>query len=423
MSAAVVPPVAGDDIPVPTGHVDPGPSWQLRYWMVFCGQASSMIGSALTQFVLLWWITDTTGSISALATAGMAALLPQALLGPLGGTFADRYNRRLIMITADVISALCMCVLIALFLTDSVELWHLYTMMAVRSSMQAFQGPAASASTAMLVPLSFLPRAAGFNQTMFGIMTVAAAPMGALAISLMPIGWALSIDVVTALLGVVPLLIFFIPQIRTPKEDRLGIWREFKEGVSLVWNDGGLRRIYGLLTLVILVIMPAFTLVPLLIKEHFGGGPAEVALMEGFSGIAMIAGGILVAAIAPKRLALWFIIGFALSCFTLAFAAWVPGDMLWLAVVFWAASSITYIMGNAPLMALIQTRVPNQLQGRVLSLLTTLVALSAPVGLAVATPLGELIGVRWLFVSMGMAGGLVCLVGLASPMIRGLDKR
>lgn len=422
MSAAVIPPVAGQDTPAVIGHVDPGPNWQWRYWMVFCGQASSMIGSALTQFVLLWWITDTTGSISALATAGLAALLPQALLGPLGGTFADRYNRRLIMIGADVISALCMCVLIALFLTDSIALWHLYTMMAVRSSMQAFQGPAASASTAMLVPLDFLPRAAGFNQTMFGIMTVAAAPMGALAISLMPIGWALGIDVITALLGVVPLLIFAIPQIRTPKEQRLGIWREFREGVSLVWNNGGLRRIYALLTCVILVIMPAFTLVPLLIKEHFGGGPTEVAIMEGLSGVAMIIGGILVAAIGPKRLTLWFIIGFALSCFTLAFAAWVPGTMLWLAVIFWAASSITYIMGNAPLMALIQTRVPNQLQGRVLSLLTTLVALSAPVGLALATPLGELIGVRWLFVCMGMLGGFVCLIGLMSPVIRAMDR-
>jgi len=67
--------------------------------------------------VLLWWITDTTGSVSALATAGMAALLPQAVLGPFGGVLADRYNRRILMIAADSISALCMLVLIALFLT------------------------------------------------------------------------------------------------------------------------------------------------------------------------------------------------------------------------------------------------------------------------------------------------------------------
>ena len=84
----------------------------------------------------------------ALATAGMAALLPQALLGPLGGTLADRSSRRLLMTLADTVSALCMLVLIALFASGRVELWHVYTMMFVRSSMQAFQGPAAAASTA-----------------------------------------------------------------------------------------------------------------------------------------------------------------------------------------------------------------------------------------------------------------------------------
>ena len=140
---------------------DLGPRWRLRFWMIFSGQALSLVGSALTQFVLLWWITDTTGSVSALATAGMAAMLPQALLSPLGGTFADRYSRRLLMIAADVISALCMAVLIVLFLTERIELWHAYVMMFIRSAMQAFQTPAATASMAMLVPRDFLPRAAG----------------------------------------------------------------------------------------------------------------------------------------------------------------------------------------------------------------------------------------------------------------------
>jgi hypothetical protein len=68
--------------------------WKPRFFSIWLGQAFSLVGSALTQFVLLWWITDTTGSAQALAIAGMMALLPQALLGPLGGTLADRWNRR-----------------------------------------------------------------------------------------------------------------------------------------------------------------------------------------------------------------------------------------------------------------------------------------------------------------------------------------
>lgn len=397
--------------------------WRLRFWSIFTGQALSLVGSALTQFVLLWWITDTTGSVAALGIAGVVALLPQALLGPLGGTLADRYSRRRLMVVADLISAACMVVLIVLFLTSRVALWHLYVMMAVRSAMQAFQQPAAAASTAMLVPGRFLSRAAGLNQTLYGIMTVGAAPLGALAISAMPVGWALGIDVVTAVLGVVPLLIYAIPQPRAAAQERTSLWQEFREGVDTVWSDAALRQLYGLITAAVLVIMPSFTLVPLLVKAHFGGGPTQVALIESLGGIGMVAGGILVAAVAPRRRIPWVLWGFALSCFALALTALPSGGMFWLAVLFWVVSSITYALGNAPFTAILQTRVPNHLQGRVLSLLTTLMGLAAPVGLAIATPLGEAIGTRWLFVLLGTVGGLVMLLGFLSPAIRRVDDQ
>ncbi|HHK3131977.1 TPA: MFS transporter [Pseudomonas aeruginosa] len=403
---------------------DPGPRWRwrLRFWMIFSGQALSLVGSALTQFVLLWWITDTTGSVSALATAGMAALLPQALLSPLGGTFADRYSRRLLMITADVISALCMAVLIVLFLTERIELWHAYVMMFIRSAMQAFQTPAATASMAMLVPRDFLPRAAGLNQSMQSFTVVAAAPLGALAISVMPMGWALGIDVGTALLGIVPLLVFRIPQLRAAGARGIGgIWTEFREGLTLVWGHPGLRRLYGLLGAVVLVIMPSFALLPLLIKEHFNGGAPQVALMEGLAGIGMVLGGMVVAALAPRRQVPWVLWGFAASCLALALTGLVPGRLFGVAVAWWVLSGFTFILGNAPLTALLQATIPNQLQGRALSLLAMAMGLAAPVGLALATPLGEWIGIRWLFVLMGVAGTLVSLAGFLSPPLRKLD--
>lgn len=405
-----------------TAHPDPGPGWQRRFWSIFAGQALSLTGSALTQFVLLWWITDTTGRAGALATAGMAALLPQALLGPLGGTFADRYSRRLLMIGADTVSALCMLVLIFLFATGRAELWHVYTMMFIRSSMQAFQAPAAAASTAMLVPADFLPRAAGLNQTLQGIMTVAAAPLGALALSVMPLGAALSIDVVTALLGILPLLLFRLPQVRVPPEQRAGVWAEFREGVRLVWGHPGLRHLYIVLAVVVLTILPTFSLTPLLVKTHFGGGPGQVALMEGLSGAGMIAGGLAVTILAPRRRVVTVLVAFALSCLAVALTALAPGKAFWLAVVWWVVSGVTFSFGNAPMTAVLQTVIPNQLQGRALSLLSTVMGLAGPVGLALAGPLGELIGVRGLFVVAGVLSALASLAGFLSPALLRLEE-
>lgn len=407
----------------------PGPDigtcrgWQLRFWSVFGGQALSLVGSALTQFVLLWWITDSTGSVSALAVAGLAAFLPQALLSPLGGILADRHSRRLLMIVADAVSAVCMLVLIGLFLTDSIALWHAYAMMAVRSAMQAFQSPAASASVAMLVPGSFLVRASGLNQSLQSLTVVAAAPLGALAISVMPIGWALAIDVVTAVLGIVPLLCFRIPQDFGVQGKEGGLWSDFREGVELVWHTPGLRQLYILLGVVVLAVMPTFTLVPLLVKEHFGGGASQVALLEGLAGVGMLTGGLLVAVMVPRRPVRWILLGFAASCSALALTALVPQNLFGVAVVWWVISGITFVLGDAPLVAFLQRNIPSHLQGRALSLMTTIMALAAPVGLALTAPLGEWIGVRGIFIVAGIAGTVASLAGFLSAPLRSLDQR
>ncbi|MCB6184196.1 MFS transporter [Leeia sp. TBRC 13508] len=399
-----------------------GDKWRLRFWSIFIGQGLSLCGSALTQFVLLWWITDTTGNVSDLAIAGVAAMLPQALLSPLGGVFSDRYSRRVLMILADVISALCMVVLIILFLTAHIALWHAWVMMAIRSAMQAFQMPAAAASIYMLVPRQFLPRATGFEHALQSLTVVTAAPLGAMAIGAMPIGWALAIDVCTAICGVLPLLCFRIPQIFTPNQSRPGILVEFKEGLSAVRNTPGLVALFILLATTVLVIMPAFTLLPMLVKQHFSGSPTQVAWMEGLSGIGMVIGGVAVGAMVPQRPILWILVGFACSCFSIALTALVPGNLFGVAVAWWVMSGVFFIFGDVPLTTMLQTLVPNQLQGRVFSILNAIMSLSAPVGLLVITPLSETLGVRWIFILSGCLGGFISIIGFLFPSLQRLGQ-
>ena len=397
--------------------------WQPRFFAIWIGQAFSLVGSALTQFVLLWWITSTTNSVSALAIAGMMGLLPQAILGPLGGTLADRWNRRTIMIVADSITALCMVVLVTLFATDSVQLWHVYTLMFIRSSMQAFQAPAATASTSLLVPQSWLPRVAGMNQALQGIMTIAAAPLGAVALSVLPLQGALMIDVVTAVIGITPLLVYAIPQGRSSGADGSSVWMDFKDGVRFVRSQPGLLMLYAVLGLVVLTVMPTFSLTPLLVKQHFGGGVNEVALMEGLAGIGVIAGGILITfwPIFKSRI-VTVLVSFALSCATVALTALAPGNGLLWGALWWTISGVTFSTGNAPMMAILQTVVPNEFQGRAASLMTTVMGLAGPIGLAVAAPLGEAVGVRGVFIIGGFASAIICALGLLSPALMRIER-
>jgi DHA3 family macrolide efflux protein-like MFS transporter len=408
--------------PTVTG-IQPTDNWKPRFFTIWTGQALSLIGSALTQFVLLWWITDTVGTPSALAIAGMMALLPQALLGPLGGTLADRLPRRIIMIAADAITALCMVVLIVLFATGTIQLWHAYALMFIRSSMQAFQQPAAAASTAMLVPQDFVPRVAGMNQALQGVMTIAGAPLGALALAFLPLQGALAIDVVTALLGITPLFFFAIPQLITPKEQQASLWSDLKTGVRYVTGNRGLLMLYGLLALVVLTVMPTFTMTPLLVKEHFGGGVNEVAFMEALAGIGIIAGGVLITVWGGfKRKVVTLLVSFAISCGAVALTALTPGNMLVLAAAWWFISGATFSTGNAPFVSMLQTLVPNQMQGRVLSLLNMVMGLAGPMGLAIAGPLGEAIGVRGVFIVGGVLSALVCVLAFLSKDLMRVEE-
>lgn len=398
---------------------DTGP-WKARYFSILFGQGLSLVGSSLTQFVLLWWITDTTGRVSDLALAGLFGLLPQGLLGAVGGTVADRYSRRLIMIVTDLVSALCMVILIALFLSENVQLWHLYSMMFVRSSMQAFQQPAMLATTPLLVPRSFVPRAAGLNQVISGAMLMGAPMLGALAMATMPIGYALSIDVVTALLAVIPLVIFSIPQDRSLEKQHF--MEDLVEGIHIVWHNAGLRVLYGLMALIVLIITPLFTLIPLLVSEHFQGGPSQVALMQFLSAAGMMMGGVVTVSIVPRRKIRWIVVGFTLASLAVGFTG-VPGAKhVLIAAIIWGLSSFFYIVGRTPITALLQLTLDNRLQGRAFALLTTFESLAAPIGLLLIAPVGDRIGVRSLFVILGLATAIVSACGIFSPSLRKLDS-
>lgn len=392
-------------------------SWRLRFWTIWTSQACSLGGSALTQFVLIWWITQTTGSARALAIAGMMALLPQALLGPLGGTLADRFSRRALLIVADAVSAACMLVLIWLFQSGDVQLWHVYTMMLIRSAMQAFQQPAAAASVAMLVPHDWISRVAGLNQSLGGLMLIAAPALGALALAVVPFGGALLIDVVTALLAVSLLCLFRIPQPARDSTQSTNIWGDFVAGVRLVAQHRGLLLLYVVVTLIVLLVIPINSLTPLFVSTHFDGGVRQVALMQAAGGVGLIAGGVLTIAIKLRRKVVMLLAAYGLACALIAAMALTPRSLFWLSVACWAVGAAAFSAGNATLFGLLQSRVPNAFQGRVISLLTTIMGIAGPVGLGVVAVLGTQIDTREVFIVGGGAAAVVCLLACAAPSL------
>ncbi len=402
------------------------PQSMARFWVVFGGQAFSLFGSRLVQFTLVWWLTQESGSASVLALASIMALLPQVIVGPFAGSLVDRWSRRVVLIVSDGMIALAIVFLALLYAWGVVEIWHIYGLMFIRALLGAFQWPAFQASTSMMVPKEQLSRVAGFNQSLQGLVSILAPPLGALLFEILPIQYILAIDVATAFLAISPLLLIAIPQPpRAP--DAEGGWRsvleDMREGMRFVWDWKGLRFIMGMSMVINLVITPGFSLLPLVVADHFGGGAIELAYLQSAGGIGMILGGVLLGVWGgfKKRVVTAFSALIVGGLFIVLFG-FVPGSMLLLAVAAFFMFSTTNSMANGTFFAAMQASIPPEMQGRVFTLLMSLSAAMAPLGLAIAGPVADLIGARTWFVIGGSTLTLMGVLGFFIPAIMNLER-
>jgi DHA3 family macrolide efflux protein-like MFS transporter len=396
-----------------------------RFAIVFIGQAFSLFGSRLVQFALVWWLTMESGSASVLAFASIMAILPQVLLGPFAGTLVDRWNRRTILMVSDGVIALAVVVLALLFAQGSVQVWHIYVLMAVRSLGGAFQWPAMQASTSLMVPEEHLSRISGLNQSLQGLANIVAPPLGALLLELIPIQNILVIDVSTAILAIGPLFFISIPQPRreVSAESRPSVLVDLKEGFRFVWGWKGLMMIVGMALVINLLTSPAFSLLPILVTNHYNGGAIELAWFQSANGVGMITGGILLGVWGGFKsrirtaMSAMIIMGGGLLIFS-----FLPGDAFLLGVgllfVFGTMNSIA----NASFFALLQATVPADIQGRVFTMMMSLIMSMTPVGLALAGPVADLLGLRIWYTMAGVVMMIMSVGALFVPTIRRLEE-
>ena len=403
-------------------------NWAPRFFTIWTGQAFSLFGSQLVQFALIWWLTQQTGSATVLAIATFVGLLPQVLLGPFAGTFVDRTNRRLVMIVADSAIALATLVLILLFWSGQVQVWQVYLILLLRSAGGAFQSPAMSASTSLMVPQQHLTRVAGANQALSGIMNVVAPPVGALLIGLVPMQQVLLVDIVTAALAVLPLLFIPIPQPPHPagasrNQPATSFLDDFRAGLRYVMSWPGLLAILIMATLINFILTPAGSLLPLLVTKHFGLGALQLGWVESAFGAGFIAGGLLLSAWGGfrRRIAttLLGISGLGVGTLLVGLA---PANLFVLALVGMLLTGLMNPIANGPLFAVLQSSVRPEMQGRVFSLINSIATAMALLSLLVAGPISDGLGIRVWYWTGGSLWRLMGLAGFFIPVVMNVES-
>ncbi len=404
----------------------PGKRWQPAFFTIWTGQQLSLIGSMLSGFALVWWLTQLTGSATVLATASLVQTLPRVLLGPFAGALVDRWNRRKVMLVADSTIALASALLGYLFWRDAMQIWHVYAVMAIGAVGGTFHWPAMSASTSLMVPKEQLSRVAGLNQAMQGALSIISPPLGALLVTILPLHGVMAVDVTTAAFAIVPLFFVPIPEpMRRTVEgaSRPTLWADMREGFEYIWSWAGLRRVMLIAVVLNFLLTPASSLLPLLVTQHFARGAPGLALAESLWGSGVVLGGLLLGVWGgfKRRIltSMLGLVGMGAGALLLGVA---PAGAFWVGLSGMALLGLMNPIANGPISAIFQSVIEPDMQGRAFTMIGTACSAMAPVGIAIAGPVADRVGIQSWFVVSGVACVLMATYGLFSPVLMGIEE-
>ena len=403
--------------------------WKPFFFTIWSGQAFSILGSMIVDFALIWYMTEKTGSAVILTTASIVALVPMIFLGPILGTLVDRWKRRGIIIIADGLIAIATIILALLFWTESIQIWHIYIMLLIRSLFGNLHYTAMQASTSLMVPEKHLSRVAGINQALRGIVNIAGPPIGAFFIAIMPIQSILMIDIFTAIIAITPIIFIILPEPDIKKDaveplvNINTIRTDMVEGFKYVKAWPGIFALLIISIVLNFVLQPVFSLVPLLVTRHFGGGAVEFGWVDAAIGFGSILGGLILGAWGGfKKRIVSIVVGASIGGLCIVLAASAPSHAFWIALSCFALFGISMAFTDGPIMAILQANVAPEMQGRVFSLLFSLGKIAAPIGLLAAGPVSDFIDIRvWYWFGGGMTT-IIILSVLFIPALLNIEQ-
>lgn len=399
--------------------------WKRKFFTIWTGQAVSLITSAVLQMAIILYITERTGSAMVLSIASLVGFLPYALLGPFIGVLVDRYNRKLIMVGADLIIAAAGAILAVVASYMELQVWMIMVVLFIRSISSAFHSPALSAITPLLVPEEQLTKCAGYSQALQSISYILSPMAAAILYSAWELNAIIALDVVGAVVASITLVFIKIPELNIEQKD-LGhnFIKEMKDGFLILKADKGLFALLLIGTLYMFVYMPINALYPLITMEYFRGTPISVSITEVAYASGMLVGGVLLGLLGGyKKRVILITISIFMMGISLAVSGLLPRNGFVLFAVCCLAMGLSVPFYAGVQTSLFQEKIKPEFLGRVFSLTGSIISLAMPVGLILSGLLADKIGVNnWFLIS----GILIVGIGVACPLVpavKSLDEK
>ncbi len=416
------------------------------YTVVWFGQLVSIIGTTMTQFGLVIWMWTETGSATAVALVAFFGFVPMVVMMPFAGVLVDRWNRKWTMALTDLTAGIASMGILVLYLTDSLVVWQIYILVAFAGLFQAFQFPAFSAATTLMVRKKHYARASSMVMMAQALSMIIAPIFAAILLGISDLSAILMVDMVTFLVALGCLALVPIPELeRKDDEDKslssvvMGIFF----GFDYIFSNRGLLGLQLILFAFNVIATFAIVLLNLMILAKTGNDELILGAVLSIGAVGGVLGGLVMAVWGgPKVRVHGVFIGLTIAASGGLVIGVGTHYLHWAAGMFIFMSTIALTNGSNQ--SIWQSKVPPEKQGRVFATRAFIATMGIPISQLLAGPLADWLeeemmdatgilealfgsgpgsGMALIIFAVGVLGMIVGLAGYLFPNVRYIDDR
>jgi len=383
------------------------PSGMKAFIIVIIGQIISFLGSGMTGFAMAIWIFEQNQSATQFSLLAVTSFAPIVLFSPIAGVLVDRWNRKLVMMISDLAAGSTTIVMLILFTSGNLEVWHLYVLGFFSGTFQSFQFPAYSASIALMIPKEQYGRAAGLNSLAGPASQIFAPLLAASLIHTIGVQGIMIIDIITFLAALGALLLVVIPQPEKKEkaEGKSSILKEAGFGFKYIFSRPSLLGLQTVFFFIYFIAPLGFVLMtPMILTLAKSNPEGSLGTIMTVGAVGGLLGGIVMSAWGgPKNKINGVLVGMALvglvgvipmglafklgGGITTAFFGLSGAVLVWSLATF--AMNIILPVINGSSQAIWMSKVPPELQGRVFSIRLWIAQITSPIAMLLAGPIAD----------------------------------
>ncbi len=374
--------------------------------ILWVGAFASTIGTWMQKIAQSWLVLSLTGSAWYLGLDSFLGELPILLFTLVGGVVADRHNRRVLLISSQVVQLSSAALLALLVWFDVVRIWHVLLLSGLTGIAQAFGGPAYQSLIPSLVPKKDLPNAIALNSIQFNLSRVIGPALAGLAVASVGIAACFGLNALSFLAVIAALTALRVPHVRSVSGKTM--LTEMQGGLRYVRNEPTLVALIVVAAASTLLGLPMQTFLPVLTQQIFGEGVDTYSRLMSFSGAGAVTGALMVAWLGRFQGMGKVLLGL-LAVFSLLVIAIAWSRSLHLTYLLLFAAGLATIITSSLLTSLVQFVAPDDMRGRVMSIYMVAFRGGMPLGSLIS---GALVSSLGLPIALTVNGALLFLAAV-----------